>query len=82
MFTPTLTPTPNMKNFKQMVVSAFGPTFQESTRESYGGLDKNTKKSLDILIRDPEVTMKLLETFLIKYFITVWIVLLLHDWSI
>ena len=65
------TPTPNMKNFKQMVVSAFGPTFQESTRERYGDLIEKwveyTKKPLDILIRDPEEAMKLLETFPIKH---------------
>jgi integrase len=71
MFTPTPTPTPNMKNFKQMVVSAFGPTFQESTRERYGDLIEKwieyTKMPLDILIRDPEEAMKLLETFPIKH---------------
>jgi hypothetical protein len=65
------TPIPNMKNFKQMVVSAFGQTLTESTRERYGDLIEKwveyTKKPLDILIRDPEEAMKLLETFPIKH---------------
>ena len=64
-------PAPIMTNIKQLIISAFGPIFQESTKERYGDLIEKwityTKKPLDILIRDPDEAMKLLETFPIKH---------------
>lgn len=64
-------PAPAMTNVKQMVISAFGPTLQESTKEKYGELMEKwiayTQMPLDILINNPDEAVKRLETFPITH---------------
>ena len=65
-------PAPAMNNFKQMVVSAFNSsTLTENTKKRYGELIEKwieySNKPFDILLRDPEEAMKLLQTFPIKH---------------
>ena len=64
-------PKPITTNIKQMVISAFGSSLQENTRERYGELIEKwieyTKKPFDILLSDPEEAHRLLQTFPIKH---------------
>ena len=61
-----------MNNFKQLIISAFGSTtLTENTKERYGELIEKwieySNKPFDILLRDPEEAIQLLETFPIKH---------------